>query len=31
LPDKDFLWYLASMAVADPEAILNDYSDVISG
>ena len=31
LPDKDFLWYLASMAAADPEAILNDYSDVISG
>lgn len=29
-PDKDLLWYLASMAAADPEAVLNEYSEVIS-
>lgn len=31
IPDKDLLWYLASMAAADPRAVLNEYSEVISG
>ena len=30
LPDKDLLWYLASMAAVDPTAIMYKYSKVIS-
>jgi hypothetical protein len=30
LPDKDLLWYLASMAAADPTAVMSVYSKVIS-
>lgn len=30
IPDKDFLWYLASIAAADPEQVLFEYQSVIS-
>ena len=30
MPDKDLLWYMASMAAADPTSIMSIYSKVIS-
>jgi len=30
MPDKDLLWYMASMAAVDPNSIMSVYSKVIS-